>query len=146
MKYLKIAFAAAILFSTYQAKCQSNYSGALSSFESNYQKCLDEGDNMLGCSQQYYQQLDGLLQSVLKDMRASLKVSQRTAFRNEQTAWNKKKETYFRELPKSVKADNEDVKGADLQMMIIDKKSEFLIERINELAGMSGAEDEKDDN
>ncbi|KAA5537423.1 DUF1311 domain-containing protein [Taibaiella lutea] len=138
MKYLKIVFAIVILFSALQAKSQSNYSSALSGFENEYQNCLDKGDNMLGCSQQYYQQLDGLLQSVLKDLKTSMKVSQRTTFRNEQTAWTQKKEAYFRQLPKSVKEDNEDLSGADLQMVILDKKSEFLIERINELIGMGG--------
>jgi uncharacterized protein YecT (DUF1311 family) len=144
MKYFKILLAVSILFSAYQAKCQANYAVTLGSLENNYQKCLDEGDNMYGCSQQYYQQLDGLLQTVLKDLKANMKVSQRTTFRNEQTAWAQKKEAYFKQLPKSVKEENEDLSGADLQMVIMDKKSEFLIERINELIGMVGTETESE--
>lgn len=136
MKYFKIIFAAAILFGAQQARSQSNYAASISSFESNFQKCQEDSDNLLGCSQQYYQQLDALLQTVLKDLRTSLKVSQRTTFRNEQTDWAKKKEAYFRQLPKSVKDENEDLSGADLQIAVLDKKSEFLIERINELSGM----------
>ena len=138
MKYFKIVFTAAILFGAPQARSQSNYSASMSTFESNFQKCQDESDNLLGCSQQYYQQLDGLLQAVLKDLKTNMKVAQRTTFRNEQTAWNQKKEAYFRQLPKSVKEDNEDLSGAELQIAVLDKKSEFLIERINELVGMAG--------
>lgn len=138
MKYFKIIFTVAILFGAYQARCQNNYSATMSTLESNYQKCQEDGDNTIGCSQQYYQQLDALLQSILKDLKTSLKVSQRTTFRNEQTAWAQKKDAYFRQLPKTVKADNEDLTGADLQAAVLDKKSEFLIERINELIGMGG--------
>jgi len=144
MKYFRIVFAAAVMLVAHQARSQNNYAATMSTLESNYQKCQEEGDNMLGCSQQYYQQLDALLQSVLKDLRTSLKVSQRTTFRNEQTTWTQKKEAYFRQLPKSVKEDNEDMSGADLQTAVLDKKSEFLIERINELIGMAG--DKVEDN
>lgn len=135
MRYWRIVSVVAVLLLAFQARSQSNYPDALSKLEQEYQQCQSKSNNLLGCSQQYYQQLEGLLQAVQKDAGASLKANQKAAFKSAQSAWNQKKTTYFRELPASIKADNEDLAGPELQAAIIDKKAEFLVERINELMG-----------
>jgi uncharacterized protein YecT (DUF1311 family) len=96
-----------------------------------YQNCLDSGVHMLQCSDEFYKKMDNVLNEVYKELRSKLDSSQKVEFRNEQLLWLKKRDRYFTEIHSEVKADG--LQGADYQMSVLDKKAEFVKDRIIEL-------------
>lgn len=102
----------------------------LDSLETREQRCLDKGEDMLGCSEVRYAQADSILNHVYRGIRKRLNEAQRTVLKSEQLAWLKKRDQKY-------KADyaesSDDFAGPDLQMIVRHKQSVFVEERIVEL-------------
>ena len=91
------------------------------------QKCLDKGQNMLGCSQKYYTQMDSLLNVVYKNRRSKLSPTEQLDLKNKQLLWLKKRDVQF------VKIDNQDTglgNGLDDLMVKTQEKANFVADRI----------------
>ncbi len=61
------------------------------------QKRLDEGINMLGYTSMLYTQMDSLLNVVYKKLRNSLSTGDAEQLKQEQRAWLKQRDRYFRQ-------------------------------------------------
>lgn len=96
-----------------------------------YQNCLDSGVHMLQCSDEFYKKMDNVLNEVYKDLRSKLDSSQKAGLRAQQLLWLKKRDQYFTKVYSEVKADG--LTGEDYQIGVLDKKAEFVKDRIIEL-------------
>jgi len=105
---------------------------AIEEIKTQYQNCLDNGNFMLGCSYEYYNKADSLLDMVCHKIEVGLKKDQREQFRKEQTKWLKKRNAYFKKIRKrNLVIDH--LATDDQKMMVADEQAEFIFERVEEL-------------
>lgn len=98
--------------------------------ENNYQTCLDNGINMLGCSNDYYKKIDSLLNDVYKKARVNMSSSDKEKLKAEQLNWLKKRDQYFKKAYTDAKNEADGLSDEDLEMVYVDKKSEFVKNRV----------------
>lgn len=111
-------------------KCYGQTVKTIDVLEKSYQGCLDKGINMLGCSELYYHQMDSMLNVVYKKLRKQMSPSQGAKLKVEQLKWLSKRDQYF----KNITLYEEGVlEKEDREMVVIDKKADFVKERIIEL-------------
>ena len=99
--------------------------------ETSYQACLDKGINMLGCSQVYYQQMDSMLNLVYKKVRKTMTPCQISRLKIEQLKWLANRDKYFKNIV--LNTEERLLDEEDKEMVITDKKSDFVRERVVEL-------------
>lgn len=63
-----------------------------------YQKCLDKGENMKGCAEDYYTLADHHLNTVYKKLMAKLTGTEKLQLKEEQRKWLKKRDTEFKKI------------------------------------------------
>jgi uncharacterized protein YecT (DUF1311 family) len=102
--------------------------------KSSYQICLDQGNYMAGCSIDYYNQVDSLLNVVYQNLKHQLNSEDRPKFLQEQKEWLKKRDAYFRKITKTTIKEGVFSEGtADFEMVVTDKKADFVVERLKVL-------------
>lgn len=122
-----------IIFIAIGFSCSSQTLKTIEKFENKHQDCLDSGINMKGCSIKYYNQSDSLLNVAYKRLRAEISVTEQAKLKNEQLSWLKKRDSYFKKAYLEAKSEGPFPDPDDLEMVYIDKKSEFVMNRVKEL-------------
>ncbi len=100
--------------------------------EYKYQKCLDSGNGMTKCSENFYKTSDSLLNVSYKNLILKLNIEQQNKLKTEQRKWLKTRNIQFKEIIGETINEIGTKNGTDLQMIIFDKKSEFVIGRVKE--------------
>jgi uncharacterized protein YecT (DUF1311 family) len=114
--------------------CNSQTLKTIEKIESSYQNCLDKGDNMKGCSDEYYKKADSLLNVAYKKLRLKISVEEQSSLKTEQLEWLKKRDKYFQKVYSETKKEGDFIEGSnDFDMIVIDKKAEFVFERVKVL-------------
>ncbi|MCF6131288.1 lysozyme inhibitor LprI family protein [Flavobacterium wongokense] len=106
---------------------------SINEIHQDYQKCLDNADFMLGCSYEYFNKADSLLNIVYNKISIRLNKQDREKFRKEQLKWIKQRDVYFKKVRKKELNADEGFLGDDQKMVIADKQAEFIFERVEEL-------------
>ena len=99
------------------------------------QKCLDDTqNNMLNCTRVYYNQIDDLLNVTYKKIRTSLTKSEQEKLKNQQLAWLKKRDLYFKKVTAKTSSDLDgDNSSQDYQMICTHENALFVKDRVLEL-------------
>lgn len=108
----------------------TNAQSSLENVELKYQTCLDNGINMLGCSQKYYAEMDSLLNVLYKTLSKQLSASDFSTLKSKQRTWITKRDAYFSQINKRTSI--EGLTGQDLLMLKNDRKALFVKQRVNE--------------
>lgn len=99
----------------------------IDTLENKYHSCLDKGEYMLGCSREYYTEIDKILNTTYKNIMSGLDETQKNKLKTEQKAWLKKRDAYFMKVDQ----ENEDgLSGNDLKMIRTDKQADYVKERV----------------
>lgn len=102
------------------------------------QACLDSGVNMLGCTRNFYSQMDSLLNVVYKNLRGTLESSQKSLLKKEQKLWLQKRDAYFKKTLSEFKKKNPNRTEGTAQddaMYMYESNAEFVKNRILNLLG-----------
>lgn len=105
-----------------------NFNNDLKKLNLQNQECLDKGENMLGCSQKYYAQIDSLLNVVYKNIKKGLNESQQLDLKNKQLAWIKNRDLKFKKIDIQNTGHGN---GLDDIMVKTQRKADFVAERIS---------------
>ena len=100
-----------------------------------YQSCLDEGRNMAGCAQDYYDLMDKMLNKEYQALRAKLNDTEKNQLKTHQLAWLKVRDDAFAQIELDVE---QNFGGRDAQMMIWNQKADYIRGRIIQF--MEGSE------
>jgi uncharacterized protein YecT (DUF1311 family) len=123
-----------IIFITLSFNCNSQTLKTIEKIETSYQNCLDKGDNMKGCSVEYYKKADSLLNVACKKLKLKLSIEEQSSLKAEQLEWLKKRDKYFQKAYSETKKEGDFIEGSnDFDMIVIDKKAEFVFERVKVL-------------
>ncbi|MGH2664619.1 lysozyme inhibitor LprI family protein [Flavobacterium sp.] len=95
------------------------------------QDCLDQGKNMLGCSRDYYEQMDALLNKVYNKLRTSLTAEEKAKLKKEQQLWLKKRDKYADEqYDETAELLEGETESQDFKMIVRHSEAEFVKERV----------------
>lgn len=123
-----------IVLITLSFNCNSQTLKTIEKIESSYQICLDKGDNMKGCSVEYYKKADSLLNVAYTRLKLKLSIEEQSKLKMEQFKWLKKRDKYFQKVYSEEKKIGDLNEGTnDFDMVIIDKKAVFVFERVKVL-------------
>lgn len=111
----------------------------LRNMEQQYQSCLDKGEGMAGCATRFYEEMDSMLNIAYRQLRHSMKATEKTKLQIEQRTWLVRRDAYFKKLDAVVqkKKDKKEYGTEDL-LITIDDKARFVKERVEVL--LSGLE------
>ncbi len=105
--------------------------------ETQYQSCLDKGEYMLGCTKNFYFQMDSMLNVVYLKLHSTLSTSQKAKLKIEQKAWLLKRDIYFKMTLKEFETKNQDISpsgpafGAQNDAMFMyDDNAKFVKDRV----------------
>lgn len=118
------------LFLTLTGQAQSAQD--LQTLQQTHQACLDQGTNMLGCTQAYYRQTDSLLNVVYQRVRTPLNPTQKAALKQELLRWLKERDAFFKKTDQHV-AQELDLQSKDGQMIALHQKADFVAKRVEAL-------------
>ena len=110
------------------------------SLENKYQSCLDKGQNMLGCANTFYGQMDSLLNLQYKKLLSKMGAADGARLKNEQRKWLAERDKQFALLKQQVHkeaVDNGFAGGQDEQMILTERKAIFVKQRVVELLTVS---------
>jgi len=99
--------------------------------DSNYQLCLDSGINMYGCTINYFQTMDSMLNVTYKIIRLKLNQADKDALTKKQLIWLKKRDREYKIIDSQPNIDG--LRHIDNLMVKLDKKAQFINDRIYEL-------------
>lgn len=119
-----------LFFIGFYSCCNSQSLKKIKSMETNYQNCLDNGVNMKKCAENYYLQIDALLNEVYKKSRLKINQKEKDRLKSEQLKWIKNRDLYFKKAYAEAKDEAEDLSKEDIEMVFIDKKAEYVKERV----------------
>lgn len=123
-----------IIFITLSFNSNSQTLKTIEKIETSYQNCLDKGDNMKVCSVEYYKKADSLLNVAYKKLKLKLSIEEQSRLKAEQLEWIKKRDKYFQKVYSETKKEGDFIEGSnDFDMIVIDKKAEFVFERVKVL-------------
>ena len=111
--------------------CNSQSLKKIQTVETNYQNCLDDDVNMKKCSENYYFQIDSLLNEVYKNARLKINQKEKDKLKSEQLKWIKNRDLYFKKAYAEAKDEAGDLSKEDIEMVFIDKKAECVKERVH---------------
>lgn len=129
--YMKSAFFLLVLIFGFFMRLSGQDIKVMNAIESDYQHCLDNGENMLGCSKVYYTQMDSMLNRVYNKLRKQLSTSEFSTLKSQQISWIANRDRYFKSIKLS--PEEKELPEEDQQMVIIDKKADFVRNRVLEL-------------
>jgi uncharacterized protein YecT (DUF1311 family) len=119
--------------------CLTGFSQTLNtinSLESAYQKCLDKGQFMRGCSNTFYSQMDSLLNLQYRKLREKCDSVQKANLKDDQLRWLNIRDKQFKfnkqQVYKEAKENGYDG-GQDEIMILTDKNTMFVKDRVIEL-------------
>lgn len=119
------------IFIAFSFNCKSQTLKIITAIESSYHNCLDEGDDMRGCSIEYYKQADSLLNVVYRKLRLKFNNQDQLKLKKEQLEWLKYRDKYFEKIYSQTKKERNFIEGSsDFDMIVIDKKADFVLERV----------------
>ncbi len=99
-----------------------------------YQKCLDKGENMKGCAEDYYTLADHHLNTVYKKLMAKLTGAEKLQLKEEQRKWLKKRDNKFKKIHREA---NEvfdcGYMCQDYLMTVANNEADFVLERVKVL-------------
>jgi len=127
----RITIIVVISLTFFSHRCISQSINTMDSLENSYQSCLDRGQHMLNCSKVYYQQMDSMLNMVYKDLRKKMTPADASQLKNSQIQWLKQRDKYFGNIV--LEPEEKSLGKDDQEMVILDKKSEFVRDRVLEL-------------
>ncbi|OSZ82315.1 hypothetical protein CAP35_03340 [Chitinophagaceae bacterium IBVUCB1] len=102
--------------------------------EKRNQECLDEGLQMLKCMSDYYNQMDSMLNVAYKACKKRLSTSQMKILKDEQIAWLKKRDIYFKKLRSDIIKSEHHVSELQRLEMFLEMNN-FIEERVRALIG-----------
>ncbi|HUH32761.1 MAG TPA: lysozyme inhibitor LprI family protein [Daejeonella sp.] len=118
-----------LMISGFQGRGQTRPTFAgVKSIERSYQLCLDKGINMLGCSMEYYSNVDSCLKDAYGNLMKELDSPQKDILEKEQDLWLKKRNIKF----KIIDQENT-MEGRDGQMIRRSEKADFVKARVLDL-------------
>jgi len=117
------------LFSIFTFSAQAQTLKELAGIDEKYQACLDKGDMMLNCSQDYYSQMDSLLNVAYNKLRRPMNQDERAVLKSEQLKWLGKRDAQFKKIDKEYSSFG----GNDGIMMVTNAKALFVRKRVEEL-------------
>ena len=112
-----------IILITLSFNCNSQTIKTIEKIEIAHQNCLDKGGYMKGCSVEYYNQADSLLNVVYKKLKLKLNAEEQSKLKKEQLEWLKKRDKYFQKV-------YSEEKNFGNWRVIIDQKAKFVFERV----------------
>lgn len=132
LSFLKagMQFIGFVVLLSISVKAKSQTIGYLDKLDDRQLECLDKGVNMLDCSAHYYAQMDSMLNHVYQGIRQRLTEAQKADLKHNQLEWLKKRDAHADEVRTEFK---DDLSGSDLQMVVTDKQTVFVRERILEM-------------
>ncbi|MFT6204389.1 MAG: hypothetical protein ACI9V1_003303 [Spirosomataceae bacterium] len=95
--------------------------------DSNFQNCLDKGENMMGCTSSYYDQIDKLLNLSYFSLYDALPQGKRTVLKSEQRAWLAYRDSFFEYNSRGF---NEIEEGREGKMFILEANAVFVKSRV----------------
>jgi uncharacterized protein YecT (DUF1311 family) len=99
--------------------------------ETAHQECLDRGENMNGCSEEYYAKADNLLNTTYKKVKLKLSASEQSILKAEQLKWIKKRDKYFQKVYLDTKREGEFGEGSSgFNMIVTDLQAKFVMDRV----------------
>ncbi|MFB9080852.1 lysozyme inhibitor LprI family protein [Flavobacterium procerum] len=102
--------------------------------KSNYQKCLDKGIDMRGCSLKYYNQSDSLLNVAYNNLKSKISSKEQSKLKKEQVEWLKKRDQFFEKIYSDTKKEGHFKEGTqDFEMIVLDEEAKFVFGRVKEL-------------
>ncbi|MFM2192029.1 MAG: hypothetical protein RLZZ118_986 [Bacteroidota bacterium] len=123
-----------IILITLSFNCNSQTIKTIENIELAHQNCLDKGGYMKGCSVEYYNQADSLLNVVYKKLKLKLSAEEQLKLKKEQLEWLKKRDKYFQKVYSEEKNFGNWREGSnDFDMVIFDQKAKFVFERVKVL-------------
>lgn len=93
--------------------------------EKRYQSCLNDGSYMLGCSKDFYNEMDSCLNVAYKQLREKLDEPSKAALKREQLNWIKARDLNFEQIDR---ANLEE--GQDGEMFRKAEKANFVRDRV----------------
>jgi uncharacterized protein YecT (DUF1311 family) len=114
------------------AKAQSAYEATLEKIDAQHQDCLDQGENTIACSGNYYAAMDSMLNVVYKAALKDLPNTEKADLRNEQREWLINRNAKFKEIDGTAKQDGN---GSLERGIAIEDKATHVRERVDELIG-----------
>lgn len=108
--------------------CHAQDIKSLEAMETSYQSCLDKGQNMIDCSRSYYKKIDSVLNLVYKNVQSRNSNNQKLLLKTEQIKWLSTRDRFFKNINKDPELIG--LGSVDREMVIIDKKAEFVKDRI----------------
>ncbi len=120
-----------IILITLSFNCNSQTIKTIEKIEIAHQNSLDKGGDGKGCSVEYYNQADSLLNVVYKKLKLKLNAEEQSKLKKEQLEWLKKRDKYFQKVYSEEKNFGNWREGSnDFDMIIIDQKAKFVFERV----------------
>lgn len=122
------------LFVLISLKSNSQTLETVYKLKSEYQKCLDKGQDMRGCAYQYYNQSDSLLNVVYKNRKSKISSKEQSKLKKEQLEWLKKRDHFFDKVYSDTKKEGNFREGSsDFDMIVFDQQAKFVFGRVKEL-------------
>jgi uncharacterized protein YecT (DUF1311 family) len=99
-----------------------------------YQHCLDKGEDMKGCAEDYYTLADKHLNSVYTKLLAKLGKNEKQQLKQEQRKWLKTRDAAFEKIQRDAnKLFGCDYICNDYKMTVAGEKADFVLERVKVL-------------
>lgn len=114
--------------------CNSQTLETVYKMKSDYQKCLNKGQNMRNCALEYYNQSDSLLNVSYKNLKSKISSKEQSKLKKEQLEWLKKRDQFFQKVYSDTKKEGNFIEGTqDFEMIIYDEQAKFVFGRVKEL-------------
>ncbi len=114
--------------------CNSQTLETVYKMKSDYQKCLNKGQNMRNCALEYYNQSDSLLNVSYKNLKSKISSKVQSKLKKEQLEWLKKRDQFFQKVYSDTKKEGNFIEGTqDFEMIIYDEQAKFVFGRVKEL-------------
>lgn len=126
-KFILVSLPLTILLSSGIANAQALKD--ITHLERQHQKCLDTGNDMMGCLSRHYHQMDSLLNVAYNNLRKQMAQPEKDKLKEEQLEWLKERDSYFSQQRKEYQAKAEEF-GRDALLMVYDNNTEFVKKRV----------------
>jgi uncharacterized protein YecT (DUF1311 family) len=93
-----------------------------------HQTCLDRGENMWNCSNDFYNQMDSLLNVVYRNIKNKSTSEAAKSLKQDELKWLEKRNKEFIRIDKEKDVKNLGV--TDASMVAIDQKAEYVKDRV----------------
>jgi len=117
-----------VLFISVSSKSVGQTLESISVFEKQNQDCLDKGEDMMGCSALYENQMDSMLNLAYNNLRKTLSQTEQDSLKTEEVNWLKKRDKEFKKIAKE---ETEELgEGEDALMATYQDEGNFIKARV----------------